>query len=123
VAFASADDVRSRLSRTGYPIDKLVFIKGFIEETVSSVPVTRNLALLRFHIDQHRSISVALTTLYPRLVAGGVLIFDDYGHWQGQQEAVDAYFRSSTEPALLSRIDYGCRLGVKRSFPASDSKT
>jgi O-methyltransferase len=50
--------------------------------------------------------------LYPRLVSGGVLIVDDYGHWQGARKAVDEYFRDAHP--LLIRIDYTARLLVKR---------
>ena len=48
------------------------------------------------------------------LVSGGVLILDDYGHYQGQRSAVDDYLNTTREPILLNRIDYSCRLGVKR---------
>jgi O-methyltransferase len=46
--------------------------------------------------------------------SGGILIVDDYGHYKGQQLAVNEYFATGREPILLNRIDYGCRLGVKR---------
>ena len=48
--------------------------------------------------------------------ACGVVIIDDYGHWDGCATAVDEYF-SELGPAhapLLSRIDYTGRLAVKR---------
>ena len=49
--------------------------------------------------------------LYPRLVEAGVLIVDDYGHWQGCRRAVDEYFADA--PLLLNRIDYSGRIAVK----------
>ena len=42
-----------------------------------------------------------------------MLIVDDYGHWDGARRAVDEYFDSSSEPVLLSRIDYTGRLAIK----------
>ena len=36
----------------------------------------------------------------------GVLIVDDYGHYEGARRAVDEYFASSDERVLLHRIDY-----------------
>lgn len=49
--------------------------------------------------------------LYPRLNDGGVLIVDDYGHWEGAQQAVDEYFADA--PLLLTRIDYAARVAIK----------
>jgi len=47
-------------------------------------------------------------------VSAGILIVDDYAHYRGQQIAVDEYLKSAEETILLNRIDYSCRLGVKR---------
>jgi hypothetical protein len=54
-----------------------------------------------------------LTHLYPKLSVGGVLIIDDYGHWQGARQAVDEYFNNNGPRILLNRIDYTRRIGVK----------
>jgi hypothetical protein len=43
-----------------------------------------------------------------------VLIVDDYGHYKGQQQAVDEYFARQEKPLLFHRIDYSCRAAVKR---------
>jgi O-methyltransferase len=51
--------------------------------------------------------------LWPRLSAGGVLIIDDYGHWQGAREATDEFFAAQGVSILLHRIDYTGRIAVK----------
>ena len=33
------------------------------------------------------------STLFPRLVKGGILIIDDYFFWKGSKKAVDEYFK------------------------------
>ena len=43
-----------------------------------------------------------------------VLIVDDYGHWQGAQQAVDEYFARQNLDVTLHTIDYTGRLVVKR---------
>jgi hypothetical protein len=53
--------------------------------------------------------------LYPRLSPGGVLILDDYGHWEGQRQAVDEYLADQGLALLLNRIDHGGRIAVKPS--------
>src|SRR5262249_13635218 len=99
--------------RTGYPGDRLVFVKGLLENTAADVPSLERLALLRLDTDWYASTKAGLEHLYPRLVSGGILIVDDYGHYKGQRQAVAEYFSAGQQPILLSRIDYSCRLAVK----------
>jgi hypothetical protein len=39
--------------------------------------------------------NLALFHLYPRLSVGGVLIIDDYGHWEGARKAIDEYLEET----------------------------
>jgi O-methyltransferase len=43
----------------------------------------------------------------------GVLIIDDYGHWEGARKAVDEYISINGLPLLLNRIDYTGRIAIK----------
>ena len=110
--FASIAETHANLISTGYPSDRLVFVKGMVESTVQEVR-TERLALLRLDTDWYHSARAALHYLYPKLVPGGVLIIDDYGHYKGQRQAVDEYFREIGCTPLLHRIDYSCRVMVK----------
>lgn len=104
--------VRATLAQTGYPQERLHFVRGPVEETLpDQVPAT-SLALLRLDTDWYESTRHELTHLYPRLEAGGVLIVDDYGHFEGARRAVDEYF-DTRDPLLLNRIDYTGRIAVK----------
>lgn len=105
-------DVQANLASTGYPENRLHFIEGMVENTVpSNIPGA--LALLHLDTDWYESTRIALLHLYPRLVSGGVLIIDDYGHYKGQRQAVDEYFNGRGQRPLLHRIDYSCRVMVK----------
>ena len=109
---AGFDEVRRNLASTGYPSDRLHFIRGRVEDTIpASAP--ESIALLRLDTDWYESTRHELTHLYPRLVRGGVLIIDDYGHWQGARQATDEYFSVLGSPVLLHRIDYTGRIAVK----------
>jgi len=112
--YVSLEEVRANMAMTGYPAEKLVFVKGMVEETASDVKSMDKLALLRLDTDWHDSTKAALEHFYPRLTSGGILMLDDYGHYKGQQLATDEYLKSAGEPILLNRIDYSCRLGIKR---------
>jgi hypothetical protein len=104
--------VRATLESTGYPSDRIHFVTGPVEETIPQRAPTR-IALLRLDTDWYESTRHELLHLYPRLSPGGVLIIDDYGHWQGARRAVDEYFGETAEPLLLNRIDYTGRVAVK----------
>jgi O-methyltransferase len=47
------------------------------------------IAILHFDTDYYESTRHEIFDLYPRLVPGGVLIIDDYGHFRGSVLAVD----------------------------------
>lgn len=110
------DLVREALLATGYPPDRLHFVKGRVEDTLPQSAPER-VALLRLDTDWYESTRHELVHLWPRLQLHGVIIIDDYGHWDGCATAVDEYF-SELGPAhapLLSRIDYTGRMAVKRT--------
>lgn len=111
-SFASLEEVRRNLLSTGYPEDKMHFIKGPVEQTLPS-HAPESIALLRLDTDFYASTKHELEHLFPRLVKGGVLLLDDYGHWEGQRLAVDEYFLTNKTPMLLSRLDYTGRIGIK----------
>jgi O-methyltransferase len=97
---------------TGYPYQNFVFVKGKVEDTIPR-NIPEKIALLRLDTDFYESTYHEMVHLFPRLVAGGVLIIDDYGHFKGAREAVDKYLRENNVKILLNRIDYTGRIGVK----------
>jgi hypothetical protein len=104
--------VRDTVLSTGYPADRVHFVRGPVEETLPGHAPAGELALLRLDTDWYESTRHELAHLYPRLCSGGVLIIDDYGHFEGARRAVDEYF-ATREPLLLHRIDYTARIAVK----------
>ncbi len=107
------DDVEQNLAKTGYPRAKLHFVKGKVEETIPAEMPNGPIALLRLDTDWYESTRHELEHLYPRLVRGGVLIIDDYGHWAGARKAVDDYIAEQKLCLLLNRVDYTARIAVK----------
>ena len=111
--WASVEDVRANMERTGYPRQQLRMIKGKVEDTLR-VPdnIPDRIAILRLDTDWYESTKVELETLFDRLAPGGVLILDDYGTWAGARKAVDEFF-STRPPCFMSRIDVTGRVLVK----------
>jgi O-methyltransferase len=109
---AALDGVKDVIESTGYPSDKTHFVKGMVEETIPHFSPNK-IALLRLDTDWYASTKHELEHLFPSLSKGGVLIIDDYGHWQGARKAVDEYFAKNDIKILLNRIDYTGRIAVK----------
>ena len=113
-AAASVDEVRSYLAETGTLDDeRLRFVVGPVERTLLSAQLPDHISLLRLDTDWHASTKVELEVLFPRLVPGGYLIVDDFGHWLGARRAVNDYFegRPNSTPiddtAILIRKKFG----------------
>ncbi len=106
------DAVRATLLSSGYPARRVHLHRGPVEETLPAA-APNPLALLRLDTDWYESTRHELEHLYPLLAPGGVLIVDDYGHWQGARRAVDEYFEAHPPAPLLARIDYTGRIAVK----------
>jgi predicted O-methyltransferase YrrM len=110
--YASLEDVRENFRANGQLDSSVNFVKGKVEETLLDPKnLPQSIALLRLDTDFYESTKAELEILYPRLVSGGVLILDDYGHWEGARKATDEYFQGSRP--LLVRLDQTARLAIK----------
>lgn len=111
-AYSPLEEVRANMSTTGYDPARLQFVVGRVEDTIPQRAPER-ISLLRLDTDWYESTLHEMQHLFPRLSTGGVLIIDDYGHWQGAKRAVDEYLATSRAKLLLHRIDYTGRIAVK----------
>lgn len=108
--FATFEDVRENVLSTGYPPDRVHFVRGDVLQTIPRTQ-TGELAILRLDTDWYESTMHELKNLYPKLRAGGILIIDDFGYWQGCRKAVEEFFGRSGP--FMSIIDQTGRLVVK----------
>ena len=69
------------------------------------------ISILRLDTDWYESTKIELEVLYPRLMSGGFLIIEDYGHFKGFRKAVDEYFKDNMP--YLHYVNYTCRLIIK----------
>ncbi len=112
-AYSSLEAVRQAMNSTNYPEDKIKYIKGKVEETIPG-NIPSKIALLRLDTDWYKSTYHEMTYLFPLLTVGGILILDDYGHWQGARKAVDEYFEKKPTRIFLGRIDETGRIAIKQ---------
>jgi hypothetical protein len=102
-------DVKSRLTSTGYPENKIHYVVGDVKNTLEDAKnIPEKIAILRLDTDWYESTKIELEKLYNNVTPGGLIIIDDYYYWAGQRKAVDEFFTN---------------LGVKCDFIQTSSKT
>lgn len=106
--YASIEDVRSNMAKTGYPESQVHFVPGMVEQTIP-VNAPEQIALLRLDTDWYESTIHELDCLYDRIQHGGILIVDDYDSWKGSRKAVDEFIENRSAKLFLHRM--GGRLG------------
>jgi asparagine synthase (glutamine-hydrolysing) len=86
-------EVAESFARHGVPVEDhaVTLVKGLFEDTITG---DEPVALAHIDGDWYESTLTCLERLSPRLVPGGRLVIDDYFHWSGCRQAVDAYFAS-----------------------------
>ena len=96
-ADTSAEGVKLTLMN----VENVELRPGFFPETARGLAEQRY-AFVHVDVDIHRSIRDSCEYFYPRLVPGGVLVFDDYGAptCPGVKAAVDVFFAEAREPTL-----------------------
>lgn len=70
---------------------KTSFIKGWFNDTVPQFASDDPIAVLRLDGDWYDSTMVCLEHLFPKVIAGGIIILDDYYTWDGCSKALHDY--------------------------------
>ena len=89
----SLDVVKSNFEKYGLLDEQVRFLKGWFRDTLRSAPIEK-LAVIRLDGDMYESTIDALTSLYPKLSAGGYLIADDYA-LPGCRQAIHDYRKAN----------------------------
>jgi O-methyltransferase len=110
--YGPIEGVKEVMASTGYPPNKLVFVKGPVEETIPNT-MPKQIALLRLDTDWYNSTKHEMEHLFPLLAPGGILILDDYGYWAGARQAVDEYLEKNNITLFLHRDDYSGSTGIR----------
>ncbi|MEE2707156.1 MAG: TylF/MycF/NovP-related O-methyltransferase [Planctomycetota bacterium] len=79
---------------------RVVLVEGDLTQTapefVDQNPGLR-ISLLHLDVDLYEPTKAALDAFYPRVVRGGLVVFDEYGltEWAGESHAVEEYFEGN----------------------------
>jgi hypothetical protein len=91
--YTPLEKVKHRLNSTGYPQQNLHYVVGDVMETLKDkTTIPAKIAILRLDTDWYESSKYELEQMYDNVVTGGIIIFDDYYHWDGQRRATDNFF-------------------------------
>jgi len=94
--YCSLENVKQNVYKTNYPKDKLHFIKGDVMKTLlEEKNIPDKISVLRLDTDWYESSKFELEKLYHKVIEGGIVILDDYFHWDGQRRATDEFFQEN----------------------------
>lgn len=82
--------------------------KGWFEDTLPMADFPGGIALLRLDGDWYASTRQALTTLFPRVNEGGIVIVDNYYTWDGCSRAVHDYLSEHDRPERIATVNGVC---------------
>jgi hypothetical protein len=102
--YTPLDKVKLRLKLLDYPSENLHYIVGDVMETLKMY-VPEKIAILRLDTDWYESSKFELEMMYDSVVSRGLVIFDDYYHWDGQRRAVDDFFEKRNEKVNIIKLD------------------
>jgi O-methyltransferase len=108
----SEEMVYRALATVGFERSRAIVRKGWFSETFK-LPLPERVSILHVDADWYDSVILALDTFYDRVSVGGVIILDDFGHWEGCREAYyDFVARRGIRP-LLERFGHTQAFWVK----------
>jgi hypothetical protein len=79
-------------------------VPGYFEDTLPSILEDRSFCFVHLDCDIYSSYQTCLPLLYPRLVAGGIMLFDEYRSsvWPGATQAIDEFFSDKPEKPQIA---------------------
>jgi hypothetical protein len=103
------ETLREGFRRFAHP-ERLHVVRGWFDQTFpEAVDQVGPIALLHADGDWYESVKLTLETFYDRIVPGGYVVIDDYGHWEGALRATDEFRSERGIDAELVAVDYAGR--------------
>jgi len=103
LCISSLDEVKNNIKiSSDYPED---LIKYHVGDICKNEYVPEKIAFLRLDTDWYESTKCELEMFYNSVASGGVIMLDDYGHWQGCRRAVDEFLKDKPDIKIIN-IDY-----------------
>lgn len=98
----SQEVVIGHVQETGFPLNRLKIIDGFIEKTIHQPRLPEKVCFAYVDFDFYEPILIALEFLHRTLVPGGIVVVDDYDFFsEGAKLAVDEFFAAHQNDYIL----------------------
>jgi len=91
-------------------------VKGYFQDTLNKqvlIDSIGEIAVLRLDGDWYESTKICLEKLYSKVISGGIIIIDDYGHWVGAKTATDEFRIKNNINSPLIQTDYTEHFWIK----------
>ena len=102
-------NVYTTFSELNLNMDNVTLVKGFFQDTLEikeKIDNIGDIAVLRLDSDWYECTKICLEKLYDKVIYGGIIIIDDYGHWVGAKRAVDEFISKNNILSPLIQTDY-----------------
>jgi len=102
-------NVYNTFNKLDLNMDNVTLIKGFFQDTLQIQENINNIgkiAVLRLDGDWYESTKICLEKLYDKVIEGGIIIIDDYGHFIGAKKATDEFIAKNNIKSPLIQTDY-----------------
>jgi O-methyltransferase len=99
----SVEATEEVLQKVGFPAENTVIRRGLFSQTFEEA-LPDQVSLLHIDADWYESVLLALTTFYPRVSIGGIIVLDDFGYWEGCRRAFYEFCKKTGTEPLLERI-------------------
>jgi len=98
-------------------MENVTLIKGYFKDSMdisANIDAVGKIAVLRLDGDWYESTKICLEKFYDKVVDGGVIIIDDYGHFIGAKRATDEFRAANNIVSPLIQTDYTEHYWIKR---------
>lgn len=101
----SVEKVREAMRLAGMAETAFTIRPGWFADTFQQ-PLPERVALIHIDCDWYDSVTLTLRTFYDRVSEGGVVILDDFGHWDGAREAFYDFISERGLKPLVERFGH-----------------
>jgi FkbM family methyltransferase len=101
--------VYNTFNKLNLNMDNITLVKGFFQDTLQiqeNIDKIGEIAVLRLDGDWYESTKICLEKLYDKVIEGGIIIIDDYGHFIGAKKATDEFRMKNSILTPLIKTDY-----------------
>ena len=103
------DSINITFNNLNLDNDNVYLTKGYFQDTLQvqeNIDKIGQIAILRLDGDWYESTKICLEKLYDKVIDGGIIIIDDYGHFIGAKNATDEFREKNNIKSPLIKTDY-----------------